>query len=363
MAENNELAQKRQQIKAEIESGKYKSLARVIINGTGHLIQRLTFAKKPPSFWCNSVVFALFTLLVDVLLAALSGAPFGNPITDVSPVIRANLGLAGLLGVLMASSSLIAAATTHQKFLGTLDDSVLDVIMSEDDLSDLRKWLTDIFNMKGQLLISLIPALVILPCMNFLLTILTGINLDITAYIVAIIAGFQAFVALPLLLASFTMPHRLSHYKLKLFSVDPSSSELIDSLSDAINSILIIIGVLLALLSVIFFLFIPSKTFLYVALPIPWLILIGVFASGQYALAKIINKAKWDTLNGIQIQIEALQAQAEILSEETLGHINKLLDYHNRIKATQNSAMDIRAGLSLLQSLLFPLINPSCYQR
>jgi hypothetical protein len=211
--------------------------------------------------------------------------------------------------------------------------------------------------MKGQLLISLVPALVILPLLNFLLTILTGINLDITVYIVAIMAGFQAFVALPLLLASFTMPHRLSHYKLKLFSADPSSSEVIDSLSDTINSILIISGVLLALLSVIFFLFTPTKTFPYVALSIPWLILIVVFVSGQYALAKIINKAKWDTLNGVQTQIEALQAQAEILSEDTLGHINKLLDYHNRIRATHNSALDIRAGLSLLQSLLLPLMG------
>ena len=94
MAENNALAQKRQQIKAEIEGGKYKSLAGVIING-----------------------------------------------------------------------------------MGILADSVLDAIVSEDDLNDLRKWLTDTFNMKGQLLISLVPALVILPFFNFLLIILTALIL------------------------------------------------------------------------------------------------------------------------------------------------------------------------------------------
>jgi hypothetical protein len=353
MTENNEVSKNREAIKAEIEAGKYKSLARVILNWTGRLVQRFTFAAKPPSFWYNSIVFALFTLLV----AALLGVFLGNPITNVSPDIRTKLILGGLLGTFIGSSFLIAAAITHQKFLGTLDDSVLDVIVSEDDLSDLRRWLTDTFNMKGQLLISLVPALVILPLLNLLLTLLTGINLDITVYIVAIMAGFQAFVALPMLLVSFTMPHRLSRYQLKLFSVDPSSSEVIDSLSDAINSVLIIAGILLALLSIIFFLFTPTVTFSYVTIPIPWLILIIVFVSGQYALAKIINKAKWNTLNDIQTQIETLQAQTEILSEETLGHINKLLDYHNRIRTTHNSALDIRAGLSLLQSLLLPLIS------
>lgn len=94
-----------------------------------------------------------------------------------------------------------------------------------------------------------------------------------------------------------------------------------------------------------------------VFLTVPWGLLIVVFISGQYALAKIINKAKWKTLNGIQAQIEGLQDQEEILGEKTLGHINELLDYHNRIRTTRNSAMDIRAGLSLLQSLLLPMIG------
>ena len=36
--------------------------------------------------------------------------------------------------------------------------------------------------------------------------------------------------------------------------------------------------------------------------------------------------------------------------------INRLMDYHDRIKATRNSALDLRAGLNFLNSLLLPLL-------
>ena len=51
-----------------------------------------------------------------------------------------------------------------------------------------------------------------------------------------------------------------------------------------------------------------------------------------------------------------MQAQEPILSEKRLAQINKLLDYHDRIAATRNSALNLRAGLSFVNSLLLPVI-------
>jgi hypothetical protein len=355
MTEDNEVTRKRQEIKAEIDGGKYRSLARVILDGTGRIIQRLTFSEEPPSFWYSSLVFAVGTLAFCLLTAVF----FGDSIANMPPELALRLTFGGLIGILFGSALVIAAAITHNRLVTTLYDRVLDAIQSDDDLNDLRSWLTTSFNMKGQLLLSLVPALVIFPLLNFLVGVLLDTHFDITIYVVATVAGFQAFVAVPVVFASFTMPHRLGDYQLKLFSADPSSSEVIDSLSDTINSILLTMGVLLAFFSVGIALLIPegTETFGFVALAVLWGLLIVVFISGQYALAKIINKAKWKTLNDIQAQIETLQEQAEILSEKTLGHINELLDYHNRIRTTRNSALNIRAGLSLLQSLLLPLLG------
>jgi hypothetical protein len=94
-----------------------------------------------------------------------------------------------------------------------------------------------------------------------------------------------------------------------------------------------------------------------ILLLLPWIVILGVFINSHYALSKIIRKSKWQILADIQSQIESLQAKSEIISEETLNHINKLMDYHNRIRATRNSAIDIRSGFSLLQSILLPVIG------
>ena len=39
-----------------------------------------------------------------------------------------------------------------------------------------------------------------------------------------------------------------------------------------------------------------------------------------------------------------------------MAQINKLLDYHDRIAATRNSALNLRAGLNFINSLLLPVI-------
>jgi hypothetical protein len=87
-----------------------------------------------------------------------------------------------------------------------------------------------------------------------------------------------------------------------------------------------------------------------------WGLLAVLFVIIQAALSKIIARAKWKTLNEIQSQIERLRSQEEIPSEKTLAHLSQLMDYHDRVKATRNSALDLRSGLSFINSLLLPLL-------
>ena len=68
MAENDELTVKRQQLKTEMHSGKYKSLGGFMLDGVGYLVQKILFSKKQPPFWYNSSIFALLTMLVCFLV-------------------------------------------------------------------------------------------------------------------------------------------------------------------------------------------------------------------------------------------------------------------------------------------------------
>jgi hypothetical protein len=81
-----------------------------------------------------------------------------------------------------------------------------------------------------------------------------------------------------------------------------------------------------------------------------------MYAAGQYHLSDVIVRAKWKLLNELQEKIEKLSGADEIPDKDGLDRLSKLMDYHDRIKATPNSALNFRASLNFLNSLLLPIL-------
>jgi len=81
-----------------------------------------------------------------------------------------------------------------------------------------------------------------------------------------------------------------------------------------------------------------------------------MFALNHTSLSSIIRRAKWKTLNEIQVKVEKLQAVENFEDKETMEAINRLMDYHDRVKATRNSALDFGTYLNFINSLLLPLL-------
>jgi hypothetical protein len=175
--------------------------------------------------------------------------------------------------------------------------------------------------------------------------------------------GLTEFVPIGLynFIILFPLLARLRRYRFKLYAIDPSSSEVIARLSDTLSKLLYMVAIIAAILT-IFVTFVPAAEALMVLLNssvvvlLLWVPLVVLFVNNQYSLAQIIGKAKWKTLNELQTQIENLHARQSPPDEKTLSHINQLVDYHNQIKATRNSALDLRAGLNFLNTLLLPLL-------
>jgi hypothetical protein len=69
-----------------------------------------------------------------------------------------------------------------------------------------------------------------------------------------------------------------------------------------------------------------------------------------------LTKVKRQKLEEIQAKIEHLDKEHDIANKGTLETINRLIDYHERIRKTRNSAIDVGVVLRFLQSLLLPLI-------
>ena len=348
----NSILQKRQALRDDIEKGRFRSLSVILLDGTSTFFQKISFSKKKVSFWLNAFIFILLTLLIAFLLTL----PFDAPNIEISEESAFRITISGILGIILGSFFVITSALLYQKIMPVIKETVLDVIELPEHLDDLRTWLDATFNLRSQLLLGIILPIILFVPNLYLRNQITGENLGLPVYLVAVFAGFEAFSASSVLVASVALPYHLSQYQVKLFAADPSSSEVIDKLSGVINNTIFSAAILLTFFTIIAFVGNPS----FVALNIliwPWLILVIVFVSGHRSLSKVVTQAKWRTLNVIQAQIETLQNSAEILDEDTLKQINQLLDYYNRIKSTHNSAVDVQAGLNLLQSLLFPLLG------
>ena len=73
-------------------------------------------------------------------------------------------------------------------------------------------------------------------------------------------------------------------------------------------------------------------------------------------LGPIVTTAKWQTLNELQAKISKLRTEANPADKEAIEAINRLMDLHDRVRATRNSTLNLRTGLDFLNQLMLPLL-------
>jgi hypothetical protein len=348
MTEDTALIEKREELKRQLAAGEYKTLVDVMLDRTGRFIQKLTRTPEPLPFWYSAVVIALVTLLIGFLTSIL--------LDEFNPLRHEGiLGETAIVGLVLAG--MIVGKIYFAIIFINLRDNLLDAIESVADLADLQRWLAALCNVKKPLFFSLAFSILGGFYAPIFFATIRGGFVGFGPAILTVIVGFQGWVLIYYLFLLVALPARLSRYQFKLYAADPSSSEVIDQLSDMLSNFVYMAAVLAAIATLVFALFglLTLATTIILVLA-AWGPLTVLFIINQVALAKIITRAKWKTLNEIQAKIETLEAQEDIPSEKTLAHLAKLMDYHDRIKATRNSALDLRAGLNFLNSLLLPLL-------
>jgi hypothetical protein len=337
----------RSAIRKQMEAGGYRSLGGIILDGIGRCVQWAARRPEPPtSWWYTGGVVILINALIGFAVSLALGEPLSTGEIQLSV-------WAAALGGLM----LIANKVTVQMFLETFRQSPLGAIDSTDDLRHFQHWLKANFELKRPLFFGLLFG----PLLGAGLLLFWVQKNDelfhIGPLIVSMLAGFQSLLVIYYLYPFYVaLPVHTSRYRFKLYAANPSSSQLIDELSDLFTAIMYItVGyIIFVILSMTYFKLVTVGASLFLVV-MAWVPAVALFAGGQRSLSKVISKAKWETLRAIQAKIEKLQAE-DITSKEALERLNKLIDYHDRIKNTQDSALNLRTRLDFLNSLLLPLI-------
>jgi hypothetical protein len=356
MSTDTTLIEKREELKRRLAAGEYKTLVDVFLAWFDRLLRKITRRPKPLPTWLIMIILSLSLTLIGVAIVYFSGdkAFFIN-------LTRAYGGL-GILTVFSGSVIAIATAIAMNQYVKRIfvlwHDEVLDATESMASLDDFEYWLKKACNWRLHLLVTIIAVIILSPNGTFLIKMQLGMSVGYGLIISSYIISIFAYAFLYLFLMVILLSARLRQYDLKLFAADPSNSEIISRLSSELGWVIYIVAVyaIIGLISIGLVFGVVDLYVVVVQVLLVWLPIIALFTLIQTSLSNIIRRAKWKTLNEIQAKVEKLQAVENFEDKETMDAINRLMDYHDRVKATRNSAIDLGTILHFINSLLLPLL-------
>jgi hypothetical protein len=360
-----------EQNKLKDQMAGYRSLPEYILDVPGAMLQRLfnpetarargTFLpldaseqqeESFPSYWLTGAIIAIITFLVGWLISIANGyLPVGEELKLT------------LWSAFTGALALIVNKVNIRAFLNTFRESCVDKLLNPAHILELGKWLRGNF----ELWTPLLSGLIVGPLLGWFLyqtwlqnhvDAVFHIGTFVTIGLSCVQAVWVAYYLYPFYVA---FPSRLNHYEFDLYTSNPSSSEVIGQLSRLLTFILYATMAYIVQLTI-------GLTYINVLTtdtPTPgiifaifvWAPTVILYAAGQFHLSSVITRAKWKAINAVQTTIENLYASEKIPDKELLAHLEQLMNYHDRIKSTPNSALDLRTGLNFLNSLILPILG------
>ena len=358
MTTDTALIEKREELKRRLTTGEYKTLVDIFLEWFDRLLRKITRRSKPFPLWLIAALLSIIINFISFMLIYVAG-----DFTKV-PTLMNFTGLGAELRVLIslvfANVFIITMLMLISQHIGIIlvlwRDEMLDATDSLESLDKFEDWLKKTSNWRLHLLIAIIFGLI-----NGLYStsITNNISGEFTGYgytFSNIIMNVFTFAFIYLFLMVILLLARLRGYDLKLYSSDPSSSELIYHLSKELGFFIYIVAAYAAITTLASAPIGILQTLGFVLVLILWFPIIVMFILNQASLSSIIRRVKWKTLNEVQAKIEKLRASKNFGSPKTMDAINRLMDYHDRVKATRDSALDFRTYLSFINSLLLPLL-------
>jgi hypothetical protein len=350
MTIETELSKKRLEVKNEITEGISKTPMAHLFHIPGRVIQKLTRYPKPIPFLFSMVILALIILILFGLNFLVLFRTT-KTITQITPIATFTITEIFLLIVVLTYFNI-------NRVLFSVRDTLVDFIMTSKDLSNLHEWL------------SLGWSLVTIGRFFFWWIVFFGgaialLNLFLPQagfsspgllllYLFSLLLGGIAFYYAPLMIL---LPLRLRNYQFKLYENDPARSQIIEDLSSILNRYAY---------GYVFFNAILQSSFIILSLPIiaqlifmitfGWIPVVIQYLINQACIRTIISLSKRKTLDRIQEEIQKLH-EGDVKNKENIETINRLMDYHERIRVTPNSNLNMQVIGNFLNQLALPLLG------
>jgi hypothetical protein len=357
MTTDTTLIEKREELKRRLAAGEYKTLVDIFLAWTNSVIQKITRRSKPLPLWLITGILSLAFALLGFAATFISGDLTNFRNIAESFGLGYGLGVLSIisLGVLNIATVIVINQSITRIFV-LWHDHILDATGSIRSMQEFEDWLEKACNLRLHFLVTIFGGLLLGLLSMALLGTLLGVFVGYGFTFALIIVNMFTAAFLYQFSIVILLPTILRRYDLRLFAADPATSELLSRLSGELAFFVYFIAVYSALFTLASASQGTSQTAGIFLILVLWLPIIATFALNQNSLARIIRRAKWKTLNEIQAKVEKLQAAENFETKETMDTINRLMDYHDRVKATRNSAIDLSTTLNFINSLLLPLL-------
>ncbi len=357
MTTETTLIEKREELKRRLATGEYKTLVDVFLEWVNRMIQKSTRRTKPLAIWQTTVILIFVFSLIGFGAIYITG-DYVN-MRNITGAFGIGYGLGFLVVISIVSLTIATVIIINQsirRIFVLWRDGILDATESITSLQDFEDWLEKVCNPRQHFLVTIFGGLLIgsmaVASTSTLLRAFVGYGVAFALIILNMFTAAFVYQGLMVIL----LPTMLRRYDLKLFAADPATSEILSRLSGELSFFVYFIAGYAALITLASSL---QGTFQNVGIVLVlflWLPIIAGFALNQTSLSSIVRRAKWKTLNEIQAKVEKLQTAENFEAKDTMDAINRLLDYHERVNKTRISALDFRAYLTFINSLLLPLL-------
>jgi len=358
MSAEKALIEKQEELKHRLAAGEYKTLVDVILDWFDRFLLKITRRSQPLPGWIIGVILVLLINLMGYTVNSITGDWTNTKKYFDLLDLRFETGILWKLwDSILAVTVLFVINGFIGRILSLWGSEIIDATGSASSLAIFENWLVGICNRRLHFIVAMVGGLSV---SFFSAGILSTVNLQYAfigkgfalMQMINYIINFSSFY---LFLMFIFLAANLRRYDMRLFAADPSSSELVFRLSGELNFVVYIIAAF-AVISAPVFTIVGFTVADMLVLLFLWLPIVAMFMVNQSSLSSIIRRAKWKTLNDIQAKVENLQAEENFGDKETMDAIKRLMDYHDRVKATRDSALDFRTYFSFFNSLLLPLL-------
>lgn len=319
----------------------------------GESLRRLFRRTDPLPGWVGAVAFFIVFFLIRAGLGYLPGILFPEGRTLMAD--QSHLAQS-LVDAILVTSLFLAAAWYSGRLRASLANEVLPLLGSREDMRFVEGWLNQfgkgswqvaaglsfglvmatrqmagIITMAGR--IPRVEWVIILP--GFLVTSLSGIVIAVLFQVLQLIAGMR----------------RCSFH---LFPDQPASSDairIVARLADELVYSFVFLAITNPLAATLLGVGFDHNILAGLLAPV-----VLVYLVKHATLTGVIQDAKVQRLRELQAQVMEIQTKTQVLSTDQLTQVGKLLDLHDRVKASPSSTLNLRSIIALFNQLLIPIV-------